>query len=210
MRHKEQFKKGTKIGQLTYIKETESEGLKRRAIFKCRCGVIFETRINSAKFELTISCGCLRGKFTHGKSGTAEYNIWNRIKDRCSNLKDKRYGGRGIEMCEEWVEDYIAFFSYMGERPSSLHSIERIDNNGNYEPGNCRWATKKEQARNRVSNVFVTYKGEHKCINEWAEILNMNQMTLWSRIFRYKWGIEKSFTHPKREPRNLNHLKNKT
>ena len=98
------------------------------------------------------------------------YKLWSAIKDRCFNPDSKhyhRYGGRGITMCDAWANDYAAFASDIGERPEGM-TLDRIDNNGNYEPNNVRWATKQEQANNRVTNVFVTHEGLTMSLADWA------------------------------------------
>jgi len=99
----------------------------------------------------------------HGLSKTRENRIWRGIKDRCYNPNRPeyvRYGGRGIKMCEEWKNDFTTFYRDMGVRPSPNHSVERIDTNGDYEPSNCRWATRVEQQNNMRGNVKVKYMGE--------------------------------------------------
>lgn len=85
----------------------------------------------------------------HGKSKTPEYRTWAAMRHRCSNLKDRNYGGRGITVCERWLHSFAAFYADMGPRPSAGHSIDRVNNDGNYEPSNCRWATRLQQASNR-------------------------------------------------------------
>ena len=103
-------------------------------------------------------------------NGNRTYKLWSAMKDRCFNPGSKhyhRYGGRGITMCKEWVEDYAAFISAVGERPEGA-TLDRIDNNGNYEPNNVRWATKQEQANNRVTNVVITHEGLTMTLADWA------------------------------------------
>lgn len=85
----------------------------------------------------------------HGMISTPEYSVWESMKFRCSNIEDSRYGGRGIKVCEAWAKSFLRFYNDMGPRPSSKYSIERVDNDGDYEPGNCKWATGSEQMRNR-------------------------------------------------------------
>ena len=172
------------------------------AKFKCICGKEFIDRIDKVQGGGSKGCGCRKGNPTHGYTTgqkTDEYNIWCKIKDRCRNKNDLRYGGRGIIICERWLGSFENFLSDMGKRPTPKHSIDRIDNDGNYEPSNCKWATKTEQARNRRSNVFITYNNETHCLNEWAEKLSMPPMTLWSRLYRYGWSIEKAITFPIRK-----------
>lgn len=124
---------------------------------------------------------------THGASGSPEYVIWTHMKARCFDESDKsyqRYGGRGITVCQRWVNDFPAFYADMGDRPSPLHSIERKNNEGNYEPGNCRWATATEQARNRRSSVLVEHNGQVKTVAEWAEIHGIKPGVLGQRLRR--------------------------
>ena len=122
---------------------------------------------------------------------TSEYYAWVQLRRRCTSDTHKqyeRYRGRGITFCDRW-ETYENFLEDMGRKPTSKHSIDRIDNNGNYEPGNCRWATKKEQGRNRSTNRFLEFNGESKSIAEWAEIYGLSYETLRSRI-NLGWTVE--------------------
>lgn len=127
---------------------------------KCECGTVKIVKGNHLIRKSTISCGCFRKVQlrTHGGRYSLEYNVWTSIKSRCLAKNSSRYynyGARGITMCERWINSFANFLEDMGERPSLTHSIDRIDNKGNYEPGNCRWATKKEQGRNTRRNIYI-------------------------------------------------------
>lgn len=125
---------------------------------------------------------------THGLSGTSLHNIWCSMRQRCSNPGSEfyaYYGGRGIIVCERW-DDFAVFAADMGERPSPQHSLERKDNDKNYEPSNCRWATMKEQCRNRGNNVVYTYRGQTQCLAAWAEQTGLKYATLYMALRRGK------------------------
>ena len=150
--------------------------LKARAICSCDCGNSNIIDVQSLSAGTTRSCGCLRDEkvkermTTHGMSDTDEYIAWENIKNRCYYEKDisyKNYGGRGITVCASWLDKeygFLNFFRDIGKKPSKTHSIDRINNDDNYEPSNCRWATRKEQATNKrkASRCHVVIKRDDK------------------------------------------------
>jgi hypothetical protein len=148
----------------------------RNAIWLCRCDCGNEASVMARELKSgrTKSCGCFRAEIgkrvaIHGQSGTKTYKIWKGMHNRCTNEKQagwENYGGRGIEICERWL-DFSNFVSDMGEAPEG-HSIDRIDCNGNYEPGNCRWATAHQQAANKRNsrNRFVIFEGREMVLKD--------------------------------------------
>lgn len=159
------------------------------------CGTVKELRRSSLKMGRPKSCGCQNNRMiaermkTHGYAHSGpkipEYNIWASMRLRCFQKNSrayKDYGGRGITICDAWRESFPAFLAYMGPRPSPAHSIERIDNDGNYEPGNVRWATMKEQCRNRRSNRNLTVNGITKTFTEWSELTGLGFTTIRYRV----------------------------
>ena len=143
------------------------------------------------------------GKISHGYSHTATYHIWALMKLRCNNVNDcnyKNYGGRGIKLCERW-NLFENFLEDMGERPSPNHSIDRWpDKNGNYEPGNCRWATSKEQCRNTNYNHMVTLDGITLCFSDMAKHFGIPKVTA-QRRFHMGWPYDCVFKLPVRKYR---------
>lgn len=139
---------------------------------------------------------------THGHACrdqmTPEYRAYRSMITRCTNSNRrewKRYGGRGITVCERWRESFAAFFADLGPRPSPKHSLDRFPNkNGNYEPGNVRWATTFEQANNKGDNHILEYRGEQKTMAEWAKLMGISLQTLANRINRSGWTVEKALT----------------
>jgi hypothetical protein len=169
---------------------------------RCSCGKEKIVKGYNIRKGLSPSCGCIsrnnlvRISTTHGESKTTpEYRTWLNMIDRCYRPKNKshaRYGGRGITVCERWRNSYEDFLADMGRKPSSEHSIERIDNSKGYEPSNCRWATQKEQQRNRRSNRLVTYNGQTRPVAEWGEILGIRHQIIIDRLDR-GWTPERTF-----------------
>jgi hypothetical protein len=137
------------------------------------------------------------GEARHGKE-SPEYIVWLSMRARCTNVNNKRYhryGGRGISICKRW-ELYSNFLEDMGRRPSPKHSLERINNDRNYTPSNCKWATGKEQGRNTSTNTHLTVNGETRVMAEWAELMGLKQNTLAMRINSYGWSHERAVTEP--------------
>jgi hypothetical protein len=136
----------------------------------------------------------------HGKSHTHLHRTWIAMKNRClcpTSGPFPNYGGRGITVCDRWAESFEAFALDMGEPPSPLHSLDRINVGGNYEPGNCRWATAREQHDNRSVTLTVEYRGERKTLREWAEALGLNYFTARMRIKR-GWPVARALSQPAR------------
>lgn len=198
------IKPGDRYGQLTIIKEVEpTESGVRRFLCKCDCGnetVVRMCHLRTKKHP-TVSCGCFGKKqaqtngLKHGYASDKQpyeklYRIWNHMKERCINPKKDHYylyGGRGIKVCDEWLNDYIAFRTWAvnnGYREGL--TIDRIDPDGDYEPSNCRWATRLEQQHNLRTNVNITYKNETHCIAVWAKITGIHEETI---RHRYKKGL---------------------
>lgn len=121
------------------------------------------------------------------------YSTWLNIKSRCYRptcREYKYYGKRGIEMHPSWIHSFSTFIDDMGPKPTPLHSVERLDNSGNYEPGNCIWATHTTQANNRRSNRLITYKGQTRTMTQWSRIINVKVATIWYRL-EHEWPIER-------------------
>lgn len=133
------------------------------------------------------------------KSRKPEYNVWIGMLHRCANPKRYgyyRYGGRGIRVCERWQASFEDFLADMGPRPSPDHSIDRIDNDGHYEPGNCRWATDAEQRRNRSDNRVLCFRGESRCLTDWAAKLGLTDSTIQYRLDVMRWSVDRALTEP--------------
>ena len=167
----------------------------------CDCGKESVVRGSCLMRGHTKSCGCLQieratkhGSARRGKR-SAEFRAWDSAKQRCCNPNDKSYkdyGGRGISMYEEWRNDFMAFYLYMGPRPEGL-TLDRIDNNGNYEPGNCRWASQKTQGNNKRNNVILSFKGKTQTFSQWCEELGIKPSTLDARL-RRGWDTERALS----------------
>lgn len=192
---------GERFGRLTVI---STDVIRRpRAInqwqVRCDCGQERWVQQYRLCHGITISCGCwahekiVATSTRHGMTNTPEYHVWRSMHNRCSNPRDRgyaNYGGRGITVCQKWAS-FEQFYDDMGARPSSRHSIDRIDNDGPYTPGNCRWATATEQQRNRRCNKLLSHEGRTMPLSAWAEAAGLSFATLNSRLKR-GWNMAKA------------------
>lgn len=183
---------GQKFGKLTVV-AFHGQDAKGNSLWlcKCDCGNDYIGVGAQIKRLHSKSCGCIQvsaaqeASRTHGMTGTPTYQSWLNLKTRCLNPNREQwndYGGRGITVCQRWLDSFEAFYADVGERPSVQHTIERKDTNGNYEPGNCVWATRQEQNRNRRDNRKITVDGVTKCAAQWAEEKGINVETLVKRV----------------------------
>lgn len=173
---------------------------------RCECGSAREVLGNSLRSGMSTNCGCVRRakvgarNHTHGLTNTREYVVWCGMIARCEYPKHKGfryYGARGIRVCDRWRNSFEAFLEDMGEPPTARHVIDRYpDNDGNYEPGNCRWATVKQNANNTRRTRWVEYGGIRLSVTQWAERIGMNAYTLRNRIFSLGWSVERAITTP--------------
>jgi hypothetical protein len=213
MRKEIKYEYGDMMGTCIYLKELDSEiyinskrtRRRRMGLFKCPCGKEFKAIIWNVKSKTVQSCGCLevqrklkliKRNETHKLSHNPIYDIWFAMLNRCNNVKDrnyKHYGGRGISVCERWgkIENFI---EDMYPTYQKGLQIDRTDNNGNYEPSNCRWITAKQNLNNTRSNRIIEYNGMRKTVSEWADHLNVPYQTLLTRI--NEWDIDSVFNVP--------------
>lgn len=196
---------GKRFGKLLVIKELDerrNNGVLWECV--CECGGKAKRTTGELNAGRRLTCGCMpTGSMGAWRNGKREklYVIWCDIIQRCfdKNLKNyHRYGGRGITICDEWRHDYPAFRSWaLSNGYKEGLSIDRINNNGNYEPNNCRWTTMVVQSRNKENTVFLFHNGERKPLMEWSESLGIKQSTIRERI-RRGWEIEKALDTPVR------------
>lgn len=202
---------GQKIHRLLVIKLLDKPSVSTGRLWRCRCdcGTIAEVSSghlraarDGKKTGAVKSCGCLgeekkkSGNRKHGFRFTKEYHVWLSMRERCNNPKCKgypSYGGRGIKVDPKW-DNFENFIKDMGWRPSNLNgarfSIERIDNNSDYCPSNCRWATGKEQARNTRRNIFINVGGENVLLISWCEKMNLPYKKAYYALKRRNWDVK--------------------
>jgi hypothetical protein len=174
-------------------------------VVQCDCGVAIVAKVCRLG-KPTISCGChnrevtIKRQYRHGHASygkrTTEYMVWDGMKSRCANPNYEgwsRYGGRGIKVCERWAESFENFYADMGPRPSANHTPDRIDNDGNYEPSNCRWASHEVQANNRHNNLRLTFAGKTQTLSQWSRETGIHFETLRARL-NHGWSPDDIIT----------------
>lgn len=195
---------GQVFGRVTVISYV-GRSANRNSLWQCRCACGHAWTVNAQCLRSgdTKSCGCLQREKaraagdrtrTHSMSRTSTYVVWRGMLARCGNRQNKNfpgYGGRGIKVCDRW-HSFENFLADMGPRPEKM-TIERQNNDGNYEPGNCKWATVKEQNRNKRTTRMLTLNGKTQCLADWAKELRRPEPTLWSRLAR-GWPIERALS----------------
>jgi len=197
---------GKKIGYIEILEKT-NERKNGYIVYKCKCHkcnkIVYKTLEHITTREKqghnNITCGCFdyhkNNLYKHGLSNTRLYNIYVNMKQRCydkNSISYKDYGERGITICQEWLNDFKTFYKWAIENGYKNNlTIDRINNNGNYEPNNCRWANAYEQSNNRRNNVILEYNGVKKTLIEYAKEYNIEICTLRSRIKR-GWNIERA------------------
>ena len=202
---------GQVFGKLTVLNKTKkvkkTYGTFRHWLCMCECGNTIWVRAAHLTSNHTKSCGCgiLEKKYKTRKdvclSYSRVYRCWSSMKQRCFNKKDsnyRNYGGRGISICDEWKNDFMSFYNWATKNGySDKLTIDRIDNNGNYEPKNCRWTDMKTQSNNTRKTNIIEYNGEKHSISEWGEITGFGYHTIANRFYKTNMSNEEILTKPK-------------
>ena len=199
---------GTRFGMLTTLEDSTHSLM--QILCRCDCGTIKRVRLyhlkakRNDKTRATLSCGCLlytvhlkHGMNKRSETTPEEYGIWSSMRTRCYNTKRnsyKDYGARGIKVCERW-NDFAAFYADMGPRPSPEHTLDRIDNDGDYEPSNCRWATPEQQNYNKRNTRYIEFEGLKLTLAKWSDRLGIPTGVLSWRLHS-GWTEHKALTTP--------------
>lgn len=196
---------GKRFGMLVILKYIPgSNGKPAKCVCRCDCGATATKTWSSIQQRHTTSCGCYFQKHfrKHRQSRTRFYKIWGGMIQRCENMNDRawrRYGGSGITVCRKWRKSFEAFAADMGPPPKGA-SLDRINNFKGYSPSNCRWATPKQQTRNRTTTKFVTFNRRTMAIGDWAEEYKISYWALLHRI-NNGWSVKRALTQPVRQTR---------
>jgi len=196
---------GDRYGRWSVISEfgISSRKNKRKFLCRCDCGNERVVLLHELRRGNSTSCGCLQKEVakkqmtTHGKTKTRTYNVWISMRKRCLNPNHKSYndyGGRGITICNKWLDNFENFLDDMGESPNGK-SLDRIDNNKGYYKDNCRWSSWKEQANNRRNSKIINFNGKSMCCSDWEKELNFGSGLIGKRL-KNGWGMNKILTTP--------------
>lgn len=201
---------------LTFVPATKHQAARGKC--RCDCGTVKEVQFYTL-LNRSTSCGCFskeinsRVHFVHGESNkhtTTEYVVWLSMKARCLNKKNKHYkyyGGRGIKICDRWRNSFENFLADMGRRPKGK-SIERKNNDGDYEPSNCKWATRQEQANNKSQSRFISFSGIRLTVGQWARRAGIEDATLRHRLYA-GWSVRDALNKPLRPSKRIYACKSK-
>lgn len=202
-----------RFGRLVVVEKSNSKNGETMWKCKCDCGKTTIVSTSNLKAGRIKSCGCFKLdklielSTTHNQRHTFLYEVWKAIRQRCNNPKHAsyhNYGGRGIAVCDEWNKSFQAFYDWSYANGYSTENqkdeklkltIDRINNDGNYEPSNCRWVDRKTQSRNMRTTKFITFKGQTKSVSEWCELYGINRNSFDVRI-KGGWSIEDALTKP--------------
>lgn len=200
---------GKTFGRLTAVEFIETR--KGQSMWKCVCSCPNHTEVIVSAGHLksghTTSCGCFKNEIvaagthkTHGHTGSRLHSIWFNMKKRCTNTNSdayKNYGGRGISVCDKWMSDFKSFYDWsLANGYDDSLTIDRINNDGNYEPSNCRWVSRKVQNCNSRNNRYLTYNGITKTITDWAADLGIERRTITARLDKLGWSVEAALSTP--------------
>ena len=199
---------GSVFGRLTVLRrDGRKPGGAVHWVCQCSCGRQCTARGTSLRRGETSNCGCgwhPSGKdhksYRHGMTGSVEFRTWQQMLQRCDNQRNgnyPHYGGRGISVCDRWRASFQAFFDDMGPRPDGRFSLERLNNDRNYEASNCVWADYKTQERNRRSNRLATFNGRTQPVSAWADELNFPAFRIYARLSA-GWSVERALSTPAR------------
>lgn len=192
---------GDVFNDWTVLSEFIQEGKDRRFLCRCVCGKEKLCFLHHLKAGVTRGCGCRRNndnrkrETSHGMSYSKEYASWRamlwRCSKKCTNDLNKNYHGRGISVCERW-KSFKNFIQDMGNKPSPDQEIDRIDNEKNYSLENCRWATSKQNSRNKRNNFIIERNGEEKCLSEWCEVYNLTYGRIYYRMKKFGMSLDEA------------------
>jgi hypothetical protein len=200
MQSSKSMKSGQRFGLWTLVRRDEADG--ERWICRCHCGTKRPVGSFNLLYGKSRSCGCGPRSYYKGKHGHCRhplYGTWKQMNYRCHNKSHscyKRYGARGIVVCDRWRKSFTAFADDMGPKPGPGYTVDRIDNNGPYSPDNCRWASHRQQGRNMSRNRLVTFRGRTLTVAEWAEVLGISPSSMRYRLEKAGWTIERALSTP--------------